>query len=243
MRIALPLLVVPVVTCALASSSGAVPSLSSRVHRWERCGVRTVCATENGGRSWRRLLTVPLFDREYSADPSASQVVRWSSTAGLVVVQPHSYVLWTRDGGRRWFRTHAFETPNPSWCIATFPGPPYCTATLAMLPRKGGLYFDVLWLSDNDGCPTPGCHVQRTGTLHYRLEGWPPRRTPRCVSGWFNALHRLPKGLRPNGRYDPARKLKGTLPPVGNLCADDLWGADTLNDGLTAVEVQTIPPR
>jgi hypothetical protein len=111
-----------------------------------------------------------------------------------------------------------------------------------MLPRSSGFYFDVQWTYDN-GCPTADCNVHRTGTLHYRMKGWPPQRTPRCVMGWLNALHRLPRGVRPNGRYEPGRKLRGTLPPVGNVCVDDLWGAETLKDGLSAVEVEQIPPR
>jgi hypothetical protein len=228
----------------LAVSGGATPEWATGApHRWVQCGSRTVCATENGGRSWRRLLKVPVWDREqYSAHPSLSSVVRSSRTTGVAVVQPYDYVLWTRDRGRRWLRTLALATPNPTWCIGSFPsGPPWCQRALRLVPRGTHLYLRVGWSYDN-GCPAQDCHVQRNTTLYYRVAGWPPRRTPRCVSGWLNALHRLPNGLRPNGLYDPTRKLKGKLPATGNVCADDLWGAHTLHDALTAVEIEAIPP-
>jgi hypothetical protein len=204
-------------------------------HAWRMCAPRDLCETNDGGHRWHRIFRVPLWDREqYSRDPQISDLIRWSVRTGIVVVQPYNYVFWTRDSGRRWFHTHVFSTAPPSWCLGGYSGPPFCTGTLSLQQRRDGLYFDRQWTYDS-GCPYEDCQVHREGTLHYRTEGWPPRQTPRCVSGWLNALYRLPKSLKPNGLYDPTRKLTGHLPNTGNLCADDLWGDDKLQDGMQAV--------
>jgi hypothetical protein len=85
-------------------------------HRWETCGGRSICATEDGGRHWRVVFQVPA---SVSTDPADGRQIldylRWSKTAGVVSVDTTSHLsashreLWTRDGGKHWWPTAVFD--------------------------------------------------------------------------------------------------------------------------------------
>jgi hypothetical protein len=86
---------------AAGSGSFAV-SWADGQHGWEICG-GGVCASNDGGRSWRRLALSSSFGE-------VSAVARTSATAGVIASTPTSAVTgiavdWTRDAGRTWHGT------------------------------------------------------------------------------------------------------------------------------------------
>jgi hypothetical protein len=87
-----------------------------------------VWATENGGRTWRRIHASP-----------AERVVRTSATAGLISIgrapsacNCRTRQLWTRDGGRTW---------RPAGNV----GPSFAGRGSRMIAWRDGTVFRVPW--------------------------------------------------------------------------------------------------
>ena len=100
------------------------------------CRAETICATDDGGRTWRTVFAVGSFLR----DP-----VRTSALAGVVLAGP--YPFWTRNGGRTWFE---MERPPASSPGLPDPTPPrYQGRGNLLFVHYGGrtLYRVVPWPS------------------------------------------------------------------------------------------------
>jgi hypothetical protein len=100
---------------AISTSVATATLRTAGKHRWERCGRRSICATEDGGRHWRVVFQVPA---SVSTDADGRQILaylRWSKAAGVVSIDTASHLsdshreLWTRDGGKHWWPTAVFD--------------------------------------------------------------------------------------------------------------------------------------
>jgi hypothetical protein len=98
-------------TACIALPAAAAPTLllttswADNRHGWVECREATLCATENGGRSWHDILSGGNFF--FSA-------VR-TSVAGAGVAQTGRLVgssFWTRDNGLRWYELPNVPTSN-----------------------------------------------------------------------------------------------------------------------------------
>jgi len=85
-----------------ADSGSFAVSWADSQHGWQICG-GGVCASSDGGRSWRRLALPSSFGE-------VSAVARTSAMVGVIANTPTSAVTgiavdWTRDAGRTWHGT------------------------------------------------------------------------------------------------------------------------------------------
>jgi hypothetical protein len=113
-----------------------------------------ICATENGGKSWRPIL--------YTTRTVIPSLVRTSLGAGIVVAgywKRQNY--WTRDDGKHWYRTTVVQPPG------FFFSPTFEQTT-------NGLYFRAYSSNGRLG--------EEIHTATFRLNGWPPKGALDCES-------------------------------------------------------------
>ena len=163
------------------------------------CEPETICATDDGGRTWRTVFALGSFLR----DP-----VRTSALAGVVLAGP--YPFWTRDGGRTWLQMERPPAPDPG---LPDPTPPSYQgrATLLFLHYGGRtLYRVVPWpppaaapcvrrrASDPDVCGIPpangGLGYRAVHTLASGALG-PMANVPGGVAALVTADGRAPAGV------------------------------------------------
>jgi hypothetical protein len=152
-----------------------------------------LCATDDGGKHWRRV-----FDRSSAwrfGGPTSSvlDLLRWSRGAGVVSidVSGSDYAghleFWTRDGGRHWWRTEAFDggvLPFCNWNDSSGE----CTQSVDFQREGRSLRFSTEGLIIT---PNPGQPPTRTPTHGtYRLEGWVPTGRITCPVPWTGAKGR-----------------------------------------------------
>lgn len=110
-RLTVPM-VIGVAALVLAAAGGTGPGASwaDAQHGWTAQLARTackpraaVCSTENGGVSWHGI---------FDTSSEISAVLRTSARAGLIsTARSAGITFWTRDNGRRWYRTRLLEGP------------------------------------------------------------------------------------------------------------------------------------
>jgi hypothetical protein len=148
-----------------------------------------LCATNDGGKHWR-----PAFDTDSTylfggTVPSLLDVLRWSVRAGVVSIPASGsnfighQEFWTRDGGRHWWRTEAFDvglSPYCNWDSSSGE----CIASVNV--RRDGprlLFVTTGWIIT----PNPDRFQPPTRTpTHgkYRLDGWVPSGRISCPVRW-----------------------------------------------------------
>jgi hypothetical protein len=101
-----------VVIACIALPAAAAPTMLQNAswadnrHGWIDCHGGDVCATEDGGRSWREIFTGGNY---------IFALVRTSPTSGLTTTGNTSgYSFWTRDDGERWYELPNVPTPTSS---------------------------------------------------------------------------------------------------------------------------------
>lgn len=123
----------------------AEASFSDSMHGWAPnygvrlpCETETICATDDGGRTWRGVFTTD-GDFAFLKEP-----VRTSATAGVVLRGRFGFSPFgTRDGGRTWFPMKRPPLPNPGLIDPT---PPHFqgSGTLLFLHYFGSTLFRVV---------------------------------------------------------------------------------------------------
>ena len=154
-----------------------------------------LCATGDGGKHWR-----PAFDTDSTwrlGGPASSllDVLRWSARAGVVSIPVTGsdysghQEFWTRDSGRHWWRTEAFDagrSPYCSWSSSSGE----CTETVDV--RRAGrrlVFVTTGWIITPN--PDPSKPPTRTATRRtYRLDGWVPTGRLSCPMGWSGSKGR-----------------------------------------------------
>jgi hypothetical protein len=173
------------------------PVVSDARHRNWRCTPKArrgdqhsfLCATDDGGKHWR-----PVFDRDSSwrfgnLRSSALDVLRWSPRAGVVSIDasgPDSnghLEFWTRDAGRHWWRTQAFDAGLPLFC-SWDASSGECTTSVDFRRDGRSLRFTTEgWIFTPN--PDPSQPPTRTPTRRtYRLGGWVPTGRISCPVRW-----------------------------------------------------------
>jgi hypothetical protein len=152
-----------------------------------------LCATDDGAKHWR-----PVFDTDSSwraggPDSSVLDVLRWSPRAGVVSIDASGtnfighQEFWTRDGGRHWWRTEAFDvglSPYCNWDVSSGE----CTKSVDFRRDGRSLSFTTEGLIIT---PNPGQPPTRTPTHGtYRLVGWVPTGRISCPVRWTGSKGR-----------------------------------------------------
>jgi len=173
----------------------AVPASAAPKQRWETCGNRAVCATENGGRRWRKVFEVPA-----SIAVAGKQILgflRWSASAGVVSVDFSSalsdshFEFWTRDGGKHWWRTDVFDVGLGGTCSS---GQGVFTCVHRVRFVRGfasdapAFFFDVQGQYVTPRENEPPEIDPFVGT--YVLQGWTPHASVRCAGRWLGKTGR-----------------------------------------------------
>jgi WD40 repeat protein len=120
-------------------------------HRYCSRDASVLCATEDGGKHWRPIFRGGNYIFSY---------LRWSRNAGVVSAGARSHFeLWTRDGGRHWWSTTAFNSGAYADASGFGAGP-------AFSRRAGQLRYAY------------------SPRWPYRALGWVPTRRLRCAGKW-----------------------------------------------------------
>lgn len=183
-------LVLAALVAVLAGSASAAPKA-----RWETCGQRAVCATEDGGRHWRKVFEVP-----GSIAVEGKQILgylRWSATAGVVSVNFASalsdshFEFWTRDGGKHWWRTDVFDLGFGGTCSSSDSD---FTCVKRVRFHRGFAADAPTLFFDAEGqyvLPQPfGPPVIEPFGGTYELQGWVPRTAGKCAGRWLGKTGR-----------------------------------------------------
>jgi hypothetical protein len=145
-----------------------------------------VCATEDGGRHWRKIFEVPT-----TVAVSGNRIIgfmRWSANAGVISVDfttPQSDAhseFWTRDGGAHWWQTDVFDVGLGGTCTSAG-DPRSCIHRIhfvrGVASDAPAFFFDVAGQIGAE--PYSGTYV---------LRGWVPRRQPSCTGKWIGKVGR-----------------------------------------------------
>ena len=153
-----------------------------------------LCATDDGGRHWRRV-----FDADSSwrgNGPSLLDALRWSPSAGVISVDlsgtssdSHAE-YWTRDGGRHWWLTRVFNANYDSTCnfdVSSI----RCTRSVHFQRAGPELRFQARHFIQT---PNPDPRMRPTDTTFertYALEGWVPLVRLSCPRWEGTRRHRI----------------------------------------------------
>jgi hypothetical protein len=115
-----------------------------------------LCATDDGGKHWRAIFRGGNYIFGY---------LRWSKNAGVLSAGAYSHgELWTRDGGRHWWGTHAFWLgANADLATGFGPGPGFSVAR-----ERGRRQLRYAYAQQ----------------WPYRVLGWVPTRPLKCAGEW-----------------------------------------------------------
>jgi hypothetical protein len=175
---------------ALLSAFLAGSASAAQKQRWEACGQRAVCVTEDGGRHWRKVFEVPA-----PIAVEGKQILgflRWSATAGVVSVSFASalsdshFEFWTRDAGKHWWRTDVFDLGFGGTCSA---GDSDFTCVKRVRFHRGFAADAPTLFFDADGqfvMPQPSDPpVIEPFRGTYELRGWVPGSAGKCAGRWL----------------------------------------------------------
>jgi hypothetical protein len=154
-----------------------------------------LCATDDGGKHWRRVFDRGSSWRAGTPRSSVLDVLRWSPRAGVVSIDVSGpdytghFEFWTRDGGRHWWRTEAFDagvSPFCNWNDASGK----CTKFVDFRRHERSLRFtmDAWIITPNPDPSQPPTRTTTHGT--YRLEGWVPTGRIACPVRWTGSKGR-----------------------------------------------------
>jgi hypothetical protein len=186
---------VPVAMLAAVLAGSAAGASAAPKQRWETCGERAVCATDDGGRHWRKVFEVP--DSIAVEGKQILAFLRWSASAGVVSVDfTHTlgdthFEFWTRDGGKHWWRTDVFDVGLGGTCASAqdiFTCVHRVHFIRGFASDAPAFFFEVQGQYVTPRENEPPEIDPFVGT--YVLEGWTPRASVGCAGRWLGKTGR-----------------------------------------------------